>query len=161
MRKLPCIVTAKTLCCPGVGRFWTRAGCQSGSLGVLERLHERFDLTVPPNLHYRVIVANGASLMVGDVMAEICEISTSTPKTTAFAHAICAPADGYISFCDASGAPLKSAGDILHHGDIVAFLEFMKIRMEIVYSGEEDAIFGHYCGPDRRAVQCGEIIAEY
>ena len=167
MNELSCPVTDDAVESPGVGVFVQRGACVSPGmrcLGVLMRLHVPYALVVPESVTCRLCVPNGARLMAGDRLAErVCEApSAPGAKDTAESlHAMTSPVDGFLVYCDASENPLLAPGDPMPPGCIVAFVELMKIRMEITYSEPVSGTFVRYVGSNRRAVRRGEIFAQY
>lgn len=165
MKNLWCVIADSKLESPGVGLFLDNAStgllpARAQCIGTLFRLGEYIQLLAPDHIHIRRVISSGTHLMAGDVIAEIVTAEAPSLREQT-SLTLSAPADGFIAFSDAAGRPIKNPGDMIHPGDIIAFLEFMKIRMEIVYSGNADVVFDHYCGPDHRAVRSGEIIAEF
>ena len=162
MRELDCPVTGDAVESPGVGVFLH--GCSpemagERCIGTLLRLGERCALMVPPGVQCRVCMPNGARVMAGDRIAQ--RISTQDahemPKTAA--RTLTAPCDGFLLLCNDAGKPLLLPGSEVSSGTVVAFLELMKIRMEI--TAEQPGTFVRYVGKDRSPVRRGEIIAEF
>ena len=160
MQDLACVPTPDGFLSPGVGVF-VRRGAGDGCLGSLVRLGRSLRLTVPPGTPAEPCLPDGTRVMAGDRIATL-RATTECPQTrTDTGHFIVAPADGYLVCSDDAGRPLLHPGDELHPGTIVAFVEFMKIRMEIAFCGPDGATFLRYAGTDRRSVRRGDAIAEY
>lgn len=125
----------------------------------MHRLDEKIEIVVDAQETIHLTVSDGQWLMVGD---EIGELSTSQTVTAAEkeenVEEIQAPLDGFVHFSDETGELYVHPGTILHPGDVVAVLEWMKVRMEIEYNGSQGAEFEGYFGCDNRAVRRGEII---
>ena len=151
---------------PGVGRFWPSSDHRHNNgdylVGYLHRLDEKIPILIP-NLHgsLEYLVEPGALVSAGLPIAKLTD-SRETPLTSIpneAVHRIVSPADGFLTCLNDVGMPFKKKGDSLKHGDIIAILEFMKIRMEILYDGTDGAMFDHYEGTPHRSIKKGECIA--
>ena len=158
MRCLQCLIRDDKILSPGVGTFLSDN--HAGSVGILKRLHLSWSLSLPPDCTcMNIVVPNGAFVMFGDVIGDL-NVSSKNVQT-ADALKLYAPLDGFISFDDGTGNPLKKQGDILHSGEIVAILELMKIRMEITFDGADGCKFIGYSCSNHAAIRRGEPILAY
>ena len=152
---------------PAVGCFFrcSRAVTQGYALGTLERLQKRYTLVVPQEFAGATpTLPSGTFVDVGDVIAHRAQADSSPnlqkmPEQTL--HVIRAPASGFLIWHDDTGKPYQKPGDKLTRGDIIAVLEFMKIRMEIAFDGNEPAVFEAYSVSHQTSVETGQIIATY
>lgn len=153
---------------PAVGRFYPISapfGMSKQAIGILERLGKRYQLIVPQPLTSMVpVLPSGTFVAVGDVIAQmntqICgtqteNIQPSIPQDIS----ILAPASGFLILKDENGMPYQAEGKRIQCGDVIAILEFMKIRMEITYDGPEPAVFEHYLKPHQSSVEKSQTIA--
>ena len=153
---------------PGVGRFWpfpNRRHTNEGFLiGYLIRLNEKFPIVIPDlNGRIEYLVDPGTFVHAGTPIARLCDVvNTSVPSNdSSMTQWIVSPTDGFLTCTDETGIPLKKNGDTLHKGDMIAVLEFMKIRMDILYDGPNNASFDHYQGELHRSIKKGECIAAF
>ena len=169
MKKLHCIISPEQkICSPGVGYFkpsLTLLPDGEVCIGILVRLETPSMLCVPGA---RPVRPSGENrwVMVGDVIAEFESESTvihdkHDPVDTKNHQTIQSPTDGFVYFHDETGQPYIASGARLSPGDVIAVIEWMKIRMDIEFSGPEGAVFETYCGRDGRPVRRGDAIAEW
>jgi hypothetical protein len=153
---------------PAVGRFYPISapfGMSKQAIGILERLGKRYQLIVPQSLTSMVpVLSSGTFVVVGDVIAQMnTQICRRQPEniqpSTHHSISILAPASGFLILKDENGMPFQSEGKHIQYGDMIAILEFMKIRMEITYDGPEPAVFEHYLKLHQSSVEKSQTIA--
>ncbi|MBO4351715.1 MAG: hypothetical protein J6A01_12350 [Proteobacteria bacterium] len=156
---------SKIIYSPGVGRFWPSSNCSDADggirIGYLIRLNEKLPIVIPSfHGHLEYLAVSGAFVHTGTPIAQLSNVdNTSVPSNHDGTNlSIVSPADGFLTCTDETGIPLKKNGEILKPGEIIAILEFMKIRMDILYDGPNDAMFDHYEGDLHRSVKKGECI---
>lgn len=137
-------------------------------IGFVKRLDQIILLTIDKSVcsehSVRYDIPDGTWLNVGDIIGHIDlsikpEVSDSILPSDNLV--IVSPADGFIIQNDLSGKPFKTTGDTLHPGDIIAIVEFMKVRIELSFDGPDNCTFIHYTGHSQRPVKRGESIAIY
>lgn len=167
MQTLLCSMTSDgRILSPAVGVFFhssNKAMTHNTVIGILERLGKLHTLILERAVQtVNIVIPSGTPVVVGDVIAQVDEDITIIPcdhHSSSEYEQISAPAAGFVMIHDHNGRPLKSTGDKIVKGDIVAILEFMKIRMEIAYHGYEPAVFDKYLIHHQSAVQHGQIVA--
>ena len=166
MKCLECIIDRENhlVHSPGVGVFVAEAEtAQSAAaqliIGTLFRLGVPLKLCIPAQIqNFCCEIPNGAFVQTGDILGRY---ETQLLPVAAEKHdTISAPADGFIQF-ESGGRLFLQPGDIIHPGDIVAVIEFMKIRMDVAFDGDQDVEFVRYLGCSPRAVRRGEAFLEY
>ncbi len=134
------------------------AGCRC--IGVIHRLNDTILLCVDTTADCSIAISPNTWLMVGDMIGEIgAAAETSQAHQSGFSHEIVSPSDGFLIFECSDGKPMVERGAVLHPGSVVAVIELMKIRMDVLYDGPDGARFGGYIGHSQRPVRRGEIIA--
>ncbi len=162
MKQLICPVESGKVLSPCAGRFISSVhGFEPvrNRIGFVYRLDEKIEIVVEARESVHLTVSDGQWLMVGDELGALrdIQIGAETEKEEKVEE-IQAPLDGFVHFSDENGELYVHPGAILHPGDIVAVLEWMKVRMEIEYNGSQEAEFEGYFGCDNRAVRRGEVI---
>lgn len=133
-------------------------------LGHLQRLNVSLPLVISAQdsgTSIEFAVSDGTWLNVGDTLARIHRGHSPENAEKQHDSCICAPSDGFLVYCDSGGKPYRNTGDLLNPGDLIATLEFMKIRMDIVFDGPQGSIFKSYAQPSHSAIRCGDVICSY
>lgn len=85
-----------------------------------------------------------------------CTASAGSADTGA-CHEICSPMVGVFYRAPAeNAAPFVQVGDAVHKGDVLCFIEAMKLMNEIV--AEEDGIITEICAENGQIVDFGHIL---
>ncbi|MBR4985309.1 MAG: hypothetical protein IKY83_06195 [Proteobacteria bacterium] len=171
---------------PGVGLFFARVERRDHEicLGILERFGRRYALVIPEGYRVEMAVQRGM-IAYGDCIARVvpvsegacrsgvvCQDASGSPvlgQIDADGRAACdagirrypSPSDGFVLLSEADGKPFKKPGDRLCAGDIVAVIELMKVRIEVVYDGAEAAVFERYACDHRRGIRRGDPLFFY
>ena len=134
------------------------AGCRC--IGVIHRLNKTILLCVETAGDCSITISPNTWLMVGDCIGEIgTSAASSHEHPNGFSHEIVSPSDGFLIFELSDGKPMVEIGAVLHPGSVVAVIELMKIRMDVLYDGPDGARFVGYTGQSSRPVRRGETIA--
>lgn len=154
-----CPMEGDTILSPAVGLFIPNVS-GSGDIGKLRRLGKDYCLTVCSDVRFQCAFHSVQPVCVGDCLAHCLRQletshSLSRPQLT-----VASPVDGYLSCLDDNGIPLRTPGERINPHDILGYVEFMKIRVDITYDGNVPVAFGSYRGALTRAVHVGDIIAE-
>ena len=148
-------------CSPVVGRFYPASINTHQNQTVIGRIchfGHTYDLIIPNHTRVRVIHDGETSVEYGTPVAVPCEDVSSSQTETPSEEviSITAPCDGYLRVLNASGAPLRTHGDIIHYGDILAVIEVMKLGIDILYDRQEDAVFLNYQAS--HTVRQGDVV---
>ena len=160
------ILHSEIIYSPGVGQFLlaSRKTLATGQccIGYLRRLNEIIPITIPENHRdFEYLVKTGQIVSFGTPLVRLLDnpIVQNSDSNALNTIAIVAPADGFLTCTNDFGMPIRETDMPIRNGDVIAILEFMKIRMDITYDGT-DAIFLRYVNVDHRGVKKGETIAE-
>lgn len=152
---------------PGVGRFYSARVCLPGEtcIGVFERFGRRFALVLPGGIEFDLEVSDGALCQFGDRLGHIrMGAAGGGGESAVLAQDIiyyASPADGFVTLGDGRGEPFKRPGDVLSVGDLVAVISLMKVRIDVIYDGPEQAVFERYECADRRGIKRGAPLFSY
>lgn len=164
MKSIPCPLINNAAVSPAVGIFWRAVPEFSDNvqhLGTIHRLGETLILTAPIDVALgKIIPDDGSFVMVGDIIADCTSIQAKNDSDN-LTHVVKSPSDGFISAVDDNGKPFAEPGTRLKHGQIIAVLELMKIRMDIIFDGPDNAVFVKYLCPEKSTVQKNDNIFEY
>ncbi len=151
---------------PGVGRYFYESSCSAEEtlIGCLERLGRRYALVISGRCMFVPDLLDGAACEYGDRIGHIIEAAECGHQPEAHAQKVAhypAPTDGFVTILDSRGEPFKRPGDTLAPGDIVAVIELMKVRIDVLYDGPDKAVFVSYECTDRRGIKRGASLFSY
>ena len=136
-------------------------------IGIIININQKIPLVISQNdIHgseVEPIVLDGAWIEAGTAVAQI-KSKTGTPHAAVDHNKyseITAPADGFLIQTDINDMPIQKTENRLRHGDLIAIIEFMKIRIELTFAGPDNSIFKGYTGSSQRPVKSGDLIAVY
>lgn len=177
MKKIPCIRDNRRLLSPIVGYIYhedRRLRRPIDSIAVMRRLGKDFVLTVENDAgRYVPDVPAGTYLGVGERIGHIesgegqnspvdCrEVGDETAShADAGALWVRSPVSGFLVYTNAKGDPYCQQGDVIHPGMCVAAVEFMKLRVEILYDAAQPGVFLGYAQPSSSRVEADGIVAK-
>ncbi len=127
-------------------------------IGCIQRLNDILPLCIENRAQCHIAIQPNTWLMVGDIIGTIAETPDALDSLPN-ADTILSPSDGFLICHQPDGNPMVMPDSTLHPGAVIAIIELMKIRMDVVYEGPNDARFAGYIGTSPRPVHRGDPIA--
>ena len=147
-------------CSPIVGRFTPNLHHDGVSfLGSISRLARVYDIVLPEMNHSLTLLCTQPQFVeFGSRLAVASQPDQAWHVNKSDRYDILAPCAGFLRTTHADGLPICSHGQRVHPGDIVAVIEVMKLGVDVIYNGSEDACFIEYA--TKHAVAQNDLVAQ-
>ena len=156
MPSLEAILVGGQWCSPVVGTFvpcMSEPDLNQGAIGCIRHFGRLYSLIVPVRegrirclLSQEMPVDYGTPIAVVQAVvenADTCQSASSVHEEVSLFH-ILAPCDGFLRTHDVSGRPIRTHGELIAHGTLLAIIEVMKLGIDILYEGDDCAEFVSY-----------------
>ncbi len=151
-------------CSPVVGTFYPcsiQFDKTQTVIGTVSHFGHTYDLVIPVSgVRIHSVFDKETSVEYGTPVAipheEVEQIQPKACEASDHIIRITAPCDGFLRIQNASGKPLRSPGEIIHSGDVLAVIEVMKLGVDILYENQSEAEFLSY--EAENTVRQGEVV---